>query len=143
MPYWRKYIWCRPSWHSNTWNVILIGWLEWNMPDLGFCCAKEVYIKNCKTYICLDRKLFVYSTHEAHLFLRHVMAWVTIYDISYRDERHGRHLQCKNLWECDISLNNMYHRSVPQKLKLKIFRTIVFMPLFQIYMRCTFVLISL
>ena len=39
-------------------------------------------------------------------------------------------------------INNMYHRSVPQKLKLKIFRTIVFMPLFQIYMRCTFVLID-
>ena len=36
-------------------------------------------------------------------------------------------------------INNMYHSSVPQKLKLKIFRAIVFMPLFQIYIRCIFV----
>ena len=133
-----------PYWHSNTWKVTLVGWLEWNMPGLDFCHEKGVYIKNwlyLRHIFALVRNVFLIQ-HVKNIYfcvmlleLQSMISVIVIKDIvgTYNARICGNTI----FW-----INNMYHRSVHQKLKLKIFKTIVFRPLF-LYIRCTFIFIYL
>ena len=92
-----------------------------------------------KTYICLGKKrLFIQHVKHIYIYvmwlqLQSMISVIVIKDIvgTYNARICGNTI----FW-----INNMYHRSVHQKLKLKIFKTIVFRPLF-LYIRCTLILI--